>query len=75
MTGAGVVGDGEFEPIGTIPTSSGRSEGEGLVSVGPEVLDGVVRRVTDSELVWAEAEKLNIRVINRKLPQKGMLFL
>ena len=62
-------------PIGTIPTSSGRSEGEGVVSVGPEVPDGVVRGVTASLLVWAEAEKLNTREINKKVPQMGRLFL
>jgi hypothetical protein len=75
VTGAGIVGDGEFEPIGTIPTSSGRSEEEGVVSVGPEESDGSARRVTASDLVWAKAEKLNTREINKKLPQKGMLFL
>jgi hypothetical protein len=69
------VGDGEFVPIGTIPTSSGRSEGEGVVRVGPEELDVAVRRVTASELVWAETGKLNISVINKKHPEKGRLFL
>jgi hypothetical protein len=65
------VGDGEFEPIGTISTSSGRSEGEGVVRVGPEESDGSARRVTASELVWAEAEKLNTREINKIPLQKG----
>ena len=42
--------------IGTIPTSSGRSEGEGVVRLGPEESDGAVRRDTVPEFVWAEAE-------------------
>jgi len=58
-------------PIGTMPTSSGRSEGEGVESVHPEESDVGVRRVTASELVWAEEEKLSISVINKKPPQKG----
>ena len=62
-------------PIGTMPTSSGRSEGEGLESVGPEESDVAIRRLTASELVCAEAEELNIRAINKKAPQKGGLFL
>jgi hypothetical protein len=62
-------------PIGTIPTSSGRSEGEGVVRFGPEESDVAVRRVTFSELVWAETGKLNISVINKKHPEKGRLFL
>jgi hypothetical protein len=69
------VGDGEFEPIGTISTSSGRSEGEGVVRVGPAESEVAVGRVTASELVWAEAEKLNTREINKNVPQKGRLFL
>ena len=67
--------EGEFVPIGTIPTSSGRSEGEGVVRVSPEESDLAVRRVTPSELVWAETGKLNISVINKKHPEKGRLFL
>ena len=67
--------EGEFVPIGTIPTSSGRSEGEGVVRVGPEESDVAVLRVTASELVRAEAGKLNIRAINRKTPRKGGLFI
>ena len=67
--------DGEFMPIGTIPTFSGRSEGEGVVRVGPEESDVAVRRATFSELVWAEMGKLNISVINKKHPEKGRLFL
>jgi hypothetical protein len=62
-------------PIGTIPTSSGRSEGEGVVRVGPEESDVAVLRVTASELVRAEAGKLNIRAINRKTPRKWGLFI
>lgn len=62
-------------PIGTMPTSSGRSEGEGVVRVGPEESDVAVRRVTASELVWAEAMQLNISAINIKRPQKGRLFI
>ena len=69
------MGDGEFMPIGTIPTSSGRSDGEGVVRAGPEESDVAVRRVTASELVWAEEGELSIRAINKKLPQKGRLFL
>jgi hypothetical protein len=69
------VGDGEFVPIGTIPTPSGRSEGEVGLRVGPEESEGSARRVTASELVWAEAEKLNAREINKKVPQMGKLFL
>jgi hypothetical protein len=73
--GAAVVGEREFVPIGTMPTSSGRSEGEGVVRVGPEESDVAVLRVTASELVWAEAGKLNIRAINKKPPQWGRLFI
>ena len=62
-------------PIGTIPTSSGRSEGEVVVRFGPEESDVAVRRVTDSELVWAEAGKLSISVINKKPPQREGLFI
>jgi hypothetical protein len=69
------VTEGEFVPIGTIPTSSGRSEGEGVVRVGPEESDVGFRRVTASELVWAEAVELNIRAINKKTPQKGRSIL
>ena len=69
------MGDGEFEPIGTIPASSGRREGEGVVRFGPEESDVAVRRVRDSGLVWAEAVQLNISVINKKYPEKGRLFL
>ena len=69
------MGDGEFVPIGTIPTSSGRSEGEGLERLGPEESVVGVRRVTFSELVWAEAVQLNISATNKKPPQRGELFL
>ena len=62
-------------PIGTMPTSSGRSEGEGVVRVGPEESDVAVRGVTATELVWAEAVQLKISVINKKPPQKGKLLL
>lgn len=75
MTGAGVVGDGEFVPIGTIPTSSGRSEGDGVVRVGPKESDVETLGVTDSELVCAEVGKLNISVMNKKLPHRGRLFM
>jgi len=68
------VGDGEFVPIGTIPTSSGRSEGEGVVRVGPEESDVAARRETASELVSAKAGKMKISAINKKDPQKGRLF-
>ena len=67
--------EGEFVPIGPMPMSSGRSEGEGVVRVGPEESDVAVRRVTASELVLAEAVQLNISVINKKAPHKGRLFL
>jgi len=75
VTGAGVVTEGEFVPIGTIPASSGRSEGEGVVRVGPEESDVGVRRATVSELVWAEAVQLHISVTNKKPPLKGRLFM
>jgi len=61
-------------PIGAIPTSSGRSEGEGVVRVGPEESEVAVRGVTATELVWAEAVQLKISVINKKPPQKGKLL-
>jgi hypothetical protein len=57
-------------PIGTIPTSSGRSEGEGVVRFGPEESDVAVRSVTDSELVSAEAAQLNISMLIKKPPQE-----
>jgi len=41
------------------------------VRVGPEESDVGVRRVTFSELVWAEAVQLNISATNKKPPQKG----
>jgi hypothetical protein len=63
--GAGVVGVGEFVPIGTIPASSGRREGEGVVRVGPDESDVGFRRVTVSEFVWAEAGKLKISAIRK----------
>jgi len=75
VKGAGVTEDGEFMPIRTIPTSSGRSKGEGVVRFGPEESDVAGRRVTASAVVWAEAGELSIRAINKKLPQKGGLFL
>jgi len=65
------VTEGEFVPIETISTSSGRSEEEGVVGVGPAESDVAVRRLTASELVSAEAAQLNIRVISKKLPQEG----
>jgi len=65
------VTEGEFVPIGTIPTSSGRSEGEGVVRACPAESDVAVRRVTASELVWAKAGELNIKAINKKPPEKG----
>ena len=71
VTGVGVVGDGEFVAMGTLPTSSGRSEGEVVVRLGPEDSDVAVRSVTDSELVSAEAAQLNISMLIKKLPQKG----
>jgi hypothetical protein len=74
-TGVEVVGDGEFMPIGTIPTSSGRSEGEGVVRLGPEESDVAVRRVTASWLVWAEAVQLNVSVINKKPLHEGRHFM
>jgi hypothetical protein len=42
-----------------------------VVRFGPEESDAAVRGVTASELVWAEAEKLNIRVINEIPHQRG----
>ena len=75
VTGAELVGDGEFMPIGTIPTSSGRSDGEAGGRVSAEESGVAVRGVTFSDLVWAEMGKLNISVINKKHPEKGRLFL
>ena len=62
-------------PIGTIPTSSGRSEGETGWRVSTEESGVAVRGGTFSELVWAETGKLNISVINKKHPEKGRLFI
>ena len=62
-------------PIGTIPTSSGRSEGETGGRVSTEESGVAVRGGTFSELVWADTGKLNISVINKKHPEKGRLFL
>ena len=45
------AGVGVLAPIGTMPISSGRKEGEGVVRVGSEESDGAVRRLTASELV------------------------
>ena len=72
--GAGDVGGRGFMPIGTMPASSGRREGDGVVSVGPEESDVAVRRETASELVSAKAGKMKISAINKKDPQKGRLF-
>ena len=68
VEGSGV---GVLAPIGTIPTSSGRSEEEGVVRAGPEESDVGFRRVTASELVWAKEEKLSISVIKKQPPQRG----
>jgi hypothetical protein len=46
-----------------------------VVRVGPEESDVAVLRVTASELVWAEAGKLNIIAINKKPPQWGRHFI
>ena len=69
------MGDGEFVAMGTLPTSSGRSEGEGVVRVGPEESDVGVRRLTFAELVCAKAGNLKISAINKKGPQKWRIFL
>jgi hypothetical protein len=45
------AGVGVLAPIGTMPISSGRKEGEGVVRVGSEESDGAVRRLTASKLV------------------------
>ena len=45
------AGVGVLAPIGTMPISSGRKEGDGVVRFGPEESDVGVRRVTASELV------------------------
>ena len=71
VIGAGVVEEAEFVPIGTIPTSSGRGEGEGVVRLGPEESDVAVRRVTDSEFVSAKEMQLNISMIIKKPPHEG----
>ena len=62
-------------PIGTIPTSSGRSDGEAGGRVSAEESGVAVRGVTFSDLVWAEMGKLNSSVINKKHPEKGGLFI
>ena len=70
------AGVGVLAPIGTMPISSGRKEGEGVVRVGSEESDGAVRRVTASALVWAEAVQLNISWINKNPPKKkGGIFM
>jgi hypothetical protein len=69
------AGVGVLAPMGTIPISSGRKEGEGVARAGPEVSDVVVPRVAGSAVVWAEARELIIKAINKKPPQKGRLFL
>jgi hypothetical protein len=69
------AGVGLLAPIGTMPMSSGRSEGEGVVRAGPEESDLAVPRVAASAVVWAEAGELIIKAINKKPPQKGRLFL
>ena len=75
MAGVGVVVEGEFVAIGTIPTSSERSEGDAGGRVSAEESGVALRRVTAPKLVWAETGKVNISVINKKAPQKGGLFL
>jgi hypothetical protein len=65
------AGVGVLAPIGTMPISSGRKEGEGVARAGPEVSDVVVPRVAASTVVWAEAGELSIRAIKKKLPQRG----
>ena len=65
------AGVGVLAPIGTMPMSSGRSEGEGVARAGPEVSDVIVPRVAASAVVWAEAGELSIRAIKKKLPQRG----
>ncbi len=65
------AGVGLLAPIGTMPMSSGRSEGEGVVRAGPEESDLAVPRVAASAVVWAEAGELSIRAIKKKLPQRG----
>jgi hypothetical protein len=72
VTGAGVTEGGEFVPTGTIPTSSGRSEG--VVRVGPDESDVAVRRVTALELVSVDAVQLNISVINTQALHKGRVL-
>ena len=69
------AGVGVLAPMGTMPISSGRKEGEGVARAGPEVSDVVVPRVAASAVVWAEARELIIKAINKKPPQKGRLFL
>ena len=65
------AGVGVLAPIGTMPISSGRSEGEGVARAGTGLSDVVVPGVAASAVVWAEAGKLSIRAINKKLPQRG----
>ena len=57
-------------PIGTIPVSSGRREGEEGGRMRAEDSDGAVRRVTISEEVWAEAVMLDMRLVSKKARQR-----
>ena len=62
--------------MGTMPVSSGRSEGEvgGIVRFVES--DGAVRRVTISEVFWASTGKTGRREKSKKrAPQLGGLFL
>ena len=57
-------------PMGTIPVSSGRREGEAGGRMRADDSDGAVRRVTTSKEVWAEAVMLDMRLISKKARQK-----
>ena len=62
--------------MGTMPVSSGRSEGEvgGIIRFVES--DGAVRRVTISEVFWASTGKTARKERSKKrAPQDGGLFL
>ena len=74
------AGVGVLAPIGTMPISSGRKEGEAGGRGDSEESDCAVisanAGAVATGLVWAEAVQLNISWINKKPPQnKGGIFM
>ena len=57
--------------MGTMLVSSGRGEGPVGDRVMAEESGGAVRGVTTSEVVWAEAVMLDMRLISKKTRQKA----